>query len=320
MIKDICWYDEQWNPVTGSTGLFPTSYGKSYCNRFKGDVRLNLSSKDVLKVTDNLFVIEKPFPSGTPNHYIDCPAGDKPTFHKSRLSLITEKYKTGRNLLVCGMAELFDDNIPDVWIKTVLETCVANPQHNYIFLTTNINRLIHTSQIFSDLFTDNMWFGLSPTESMFANIHMVDNQINAWTSKSHLFLFFEHAGKWSKQFLNYIDGNSIKKISWIIAGMDKYNFDYELYEHLLEISRCYGFPFYVDNASGFSKEKPKAFERHVYSEGRKKLRVAKCGQCKGEFEKKLMHTIGSYVKRGEGYKVVGWLCEECYEKFKKQFE
>lgn len=323
-INDNNWYDEMWNPITGSTGSWPTSYGKEYCNRFKGDVRANMSSKNILRVSDNLFILEKPFPSDVPNHYIDCPVGDKPTFHKSRLNLISEKYKTGRNLLVCGMAELFDNEVPLAWIESVFKACAKNPQHNYIFLTTNYERLNYVINTYKDLINTNMWFGISLIEELFYQQEKISDFIIQWKSKANIFLYFGEALNCHALFLKNLGSVAVNKLSWIIANFSN-EVKFEIFNYLKIITKACKIPLYISNGCGefggvLPCEVPNEFSRHIISEGRKKLRVAKCGQCKCEFEKQSMYTIGSYMKRGEGYKVVGWLCDECYEKFKRQFE
>lgn len=40
------------------------------------------------------------------------------------------------------MADLFGEWVPDEWIREVFEACKAAPQHRYLFLTKNPNRLI----------------------------------------------------------------------------------------------------------------------------------------------------------------------------------
>ncbi len=324
-INDDNWYDEMWNPITGSTFSWPTSYGKEYCNRFKGDVRANMNSKNILRVSDDLFILDKPFPSDVPNHYIDCPVGDKPTFHRNRLSLISEKYKTGRNLLVCGMAELFDEAIPLAWIEVVLKTCKYNPQHNYIFLTTNYEKLEYVANTYTDLVSENMWFGISITEELFYQQEKISDFISRWKSKANIFLYFGEALNCHAEFLKDLGTRAVSKLSWIVAHFS-YDIKFDIYNYLVSITKTRKFPLYISVGYGgklfenFPHETPKEFSRHIISDGRKKLRVAKCGHCKREFEKQSMHTLGSYMKRGEGYKVVGWLCDMCYEKFKNQFE
>lgn len=306
-IKDGNWYDEMWNPMTGSISTWPFRYSKEYCNRFKGDIRFNLSSDRIKKLDDEHFILEKPFEITSDKHYLDCPAGTYPTFHEYRLNQITEKYITGRNLLVCAMGELFAEDTPSDWIYQILSIASKNPQHNYIFTSSN-ESYIYILGSFAHLLTDSMWFGIKPKENLSCLSMYKGNQ----------FLFLEDINKAS---VNALDSMCISKsISWILAIPGKETTDYEIYK-LINFSKEKSIPLYIDGDwDGMPHDLPENFKRHTVSPKRKNLTWAKCGGCKGEFEKKQMHTIGSYVKRGEGYKVIGYLCDECYEKFRKQFQ
>ena len=321
MIADNNWYDEMWMPITGSTGAWPNSFGQNYCNRFKGDARFNMTSQHILMVNKNLFILEKPFPSSSRNHFIDSPVGDKLTFHKYRMSTITERYKTGRTLYTNPCSEMFDDNIPDTWIKTVFEACVNNPQHNYVFVTTNVGRLVEFQKTYPDLITENMWFGISINESIYKHLPAFERNIRSFNGPAHLFLYFDVPSLWNGAFLESLLFDVADKFSWVLVNF-KWGYSKEIYSQFDNFTKEFKIPLYIERSdvATFRRETPKEFSRVVYAAGRKKIRVAKCGGCKGEYEKKSMHTIGSYVKRGDGYKVVGWLCDKCYEEFKKQFE
>lgn len=305
-IKDKYWYDEMWNPMTGSISTWPYRYSKEYCNRFKGDIRYNLSSDLIIKVDDEHFVLKKPYAVTADNHYIDCPAGTYPTFHEYRLNQITDKYITGRNLLVCAMGELFAEDTPSDWIYQILSIASQNPQHNYIFNSSNRNYL-NLLQNYTELITDRMWFGVSPTEAFKCKI----------IARGNLFLFIDTIDKLNVSLLEEIKNTDC--FSWIFAIPRAETTDYELYK-LINFAKENSIPLFVDKEGLCPRELPESFKEHTVSPKRKNLTWAKCGGCKGEFEKKQMHTIGSYVKRGEGYKVMGYLCEECYADFRKQFE
>lgn len=306
-IKNNYWYDEMWNPMTGSISTWPFRYSKEYCNRFKGDIRFNLSSDLIKRVDDEHFILKKPYPVSVEKHYIDCPAGTYPTFHEYRLNQIAEKYITGRNLLVCAMGELFAEDTPADWIYQILSIASKNPQHNYIFVSSN-ESYFNLLSAFDNFINDSMWFGIKPKE----NLNCIE------IAKGNQFLFLENINKSSVIVLDSI--NNLNCVSWILAIPGKETTDYEIYK-LINFSKEKQIPIYIDGDwGGISHDLPESFKRHTVSPKRKNLTWAKCGGCKDEFEKKQMHTIGSYVKRGEGYKVIGYLCNECYKKFRKQFE
>lgn len=91
-----------------------------------------------------------------------------PTLHKYRLD--EYKDKKGRNIFVCSMSDLFGKLIPDDWKIEVLEACARAPQHNYIFLTKNPEHypILPTEKFpkaSEELYTDNMWLGVTYTGS-----------------------------------------------------------------------------------------------------------------------------------------------------------
>ena len=80
-----------------------------------------------------------------------------PTFHHYRLDDYISK--KGRNIFVCSMADLFGSWVPDIWIEEVFKACEKAPQHNYLFLTKNVERYCK----YGVPMTDNMWYGTSIT-------------------------------------------------------------------------------------------------------------------------------------------------------------
>jgi len=80
-----------------------------------------------------------------------------PTFHHYRLDDYISK--KGRSIFVCSMADLFGSWVPDIWIEEVFKACEKAPQHNYLFLTKNVERYCK----YGVPMTDNMWYGTSIT-------------------------------------------------------------------------------------------------------------------------------------------------------------
>ena len=314
LIKNNNWYDEMWNPMTGSISTWSNSYAKEYCNRFKGDVRLNMSSKLIEKVDDEHFILNEPFPSSADKHYIDCPLGTLPTFHTYRLNKPAEKFKTGRNIYVCGMGELFSDDIPMEWLHTIIHHCGKNSQHNYIFITSDIKGMYKaiSNQYFHQI---NMWFGTVIRDNLTNDSVEFVRFLN--DKMIHSFIKIESINKAAVDIISKFVNCGIE---WIIATPDKNATDKDI-DELIELAKINNIPIFIeDKSSKYPRQLPLALQKHTISVGNKKRWYAKCGNCKGEFQKKEMHTIGSYVKRGEGYKVMGYLCEECFNKLKKQFE
>jgi protein gp37 len=66
-------------------------------------------------------------------------------------------------IFVCSMADLFGDWVPVEWIEQVIGSCVAAPQHTYIFLTKNPDRM---KEFFRDKRVQkNFWLGTSCGEN-----------------------------------------------------------------------------------------------------------------------------------------------------------
>lgn len=149
----IEWCDSTWNPVTGCLHGCEYCYARKIANRFG-------EHKEGKGIVELHWKRDNPYPY---DFY--------PTFHKYRLDEPSKKTK-GVNIFVCSMADLFGDWVPDEWIKEVFESCEKAPQHNYLFLTKNVERYDkaidnyacedRNSQDCIELF-DNFWFGISVT-------------------------------------------------------------------------------------------------------------------------------------------------------------
>lgn len=140
----IDWADWSWNPVTGCLGGCDYCYARRIAERFNG------------------------------------PDGFKPSFHKERLSEPAAVTKPSR-IFVCSMADLFGDWVPYSWINNVLGACLANPQHQYLFLTKNPAR-------YEDLFIYRKWIAPQPNWWLGATF---DTANNASTFRDHLWPLHE---------------------------------------------------------------------------------------------------------------------------------
>lgn len=173
----IDWCDSTWNPVTGCLHGCEYCYARNIAHRFSYEGK-TLDTPAELQRT----WIEDSKGSGAGNHVLRYPVnllspeyllkgvrvpypfGFEPTFHRYKLDE-PQKWKKGRNIFVCSMADLFGDWVPDKWIEEVFEACDRAPQHNYLFLTKNPARyieLINNTDFFVKT-RNNMWFGYSYT-------------------------------------------------------------------------------------------------------------------------------------------------------------
>ena len=173
----IDWADATWNPVTGCLHGCAYCYARKIANRFGGgyefvaDFQMDESGNGMVDA-EGMPIFERlgayPYEASGECHVLENPAdendahvvpnwceenyGEKPknypypwyfdpTFHKYRLNE-PKGWKKPRNIFVCSMADLFGEWVPDEWIREVFEACEAAPQHRYLFLTKNPNRLI----------------------------------------------------------------------------------------------------------------------------------------------------------------------------------
>jgi protein gp37 len=127
--ENISWAMYSWNPVTGCYFLCEYCYAKAKA--------------------ENPF-----FASGFPTQF-------KPTLYPARLSApsrtripAAQKDNPGaRRVFVCSMADLFGDWVPVEWIEQIIETCVAAPDFDFLFLTKNPARYLDFE------FPKNCWLG-----------------------------------------------------------------------------------------------------------------------------------------------------------------
>lgn len=138
-------FESTWNPVTGCLHGCRYCYARSIATRFRGT---------------------KAYPDGF-----------APSLREDRLG-IPKKWKKGRRIFVCSMADLFGDWVPDEWIEKVFDACKAAPQHTYFFLTKNPSRYenLKNKGILPDL--PNFWYGTTVTK------------------KGDPFLWFERFANW----------------------------------------------------------------------------------------------------------------------------
>lgn len=127
----IAYTEGSWNPITGCTKC---SAACAHCYAERMAIRLHAM--------------------GNPS-YVN---GFKVTTHPNLLD-DPKKYKKGKRIFVCTMADLFHEDVPDDFIDKVMDTIRATPQHTYQILTKRSNRM---AEYFSTReIPDNVWLGVT---------------------------------------------------------------------------------------------------------------------------------------------------------------
>lgn len=133
----IEWTDRTWNPVTGCTKVSPgcdRCYAENIARRFAGS---------------------KAFPNGF-----------EVTLHEERLDQPYRWKKPGR-VFVNSMADLFHEDVPDLFITKVFDVMEANPQHTFQVLTKRHARMrafVQQREEQKKEYADKFWD--CPTEAM----------------------------------------------------------------------------------------------------------------------------------------------------------
>lgn len=192
----IDWCDSTWNPVSGCLHNCEYCYAKAIARRFGAG----------LKPMD-LPELDKPV-MGSKGKAEAYPFDFSPTLYKYRLGQ-PKKWREGKKIFVCSVADLFGKWVPDRWIESVFNACKEAPWHTYLFLTKNPMRYIELEKSGLLPHQDNMWLGSSVTKK---------NDMYAWMDKAvktHYFLSVEPI----LEPLGMI-GSEEGKPEWVIVGAE----------------------------------------------------------------------------------------------------
>lgn len=149
----IEWCDATWNPVTGCLNECAYCYARRQVERFRLEPEIK---EPPFPVLDEAVVARHK--SGRGSGKQPYPKGFTPTFHRYRLS-IPQEWEKPKNIFVCSMADLFGDWVPIEWIEEVFEACQRAPQHRYLFLTKNPQRLCDLEYEGKLPENENFWWG-----------------------------------------------------------------------------------------------------------------------------------------------------------------
>lgn len=176
-ISTIEWTEMTWNPVTG---CIKVSQGCKHCYAERMAKRLNAMGAV---------------------RYVD---GFRPTLHDDLID-VPRKWKRPRVIFVNSMSDLFQEDVPDAFIRRVFDTMCDCPQHTFQILTKRSERLRQLSA--SLPWPSNVWMGVSVEDSR------VKNRISDLaTVPAHVrFLSCE-------PLIGALDNLNLDRIHWVIVG------------------------------------------------------------------------------------------------------
>lgn len=130
-ISTIEWTEMTWNPVTG---CLKVSQGCKHC--YAERMAKRLRAMGAVRYSN----------------------GFEPTLHEDLVDL-PKRWKKPRVIFVNSMSDLFQEDVPDDFIRRVFATMRACPQHTFQILTKRSERLKKLGKTL--LWTDNIWMGVS---------------------------------------------------------------------------------------------------------------------------------------------------------------
>lgn len=317
----IEWCDHTWNPITGCRHNCSYCYAKRMTARFAGDVRLNLMAKKDYSTepaadnSENVFILDKPMLNETGNTLV-YPFGFEPTYHKYRMDY-PEKLKMGNNIFVGAMADIFGKWVPGEWIRDVMETCLDNPIHNYLFLTKNPERY---TEVGVPAGLENMWYGTTITCDADADrFNYLPAGCNTFVSIEPL--MGDIVSKHNVMF---------RQVDWIIIGAETGRNKNKIVPELqwikdIVVEADYNsVPVFTKDSlvpivgeENMRREFPKQLQHSEISPKLKAKLFDGCASCKAHLRKSEMITLLARSKRGEQPKQFGFMCRDCFKEFCK---
>ncbi|MDR1688319.1 MAG: phage Gp37/Gp68 family protein [Clostridiales bacterium] len=212
----IEWCDYTWNPVTGCLHNCEYCYARGIARRFGGRsistgnyLDGNQKFEKCCKETKSCRELDAPMAIERQNgkfQFAPFPYVFDPTFYRYRLEQ-PAKMKKPQNIFVCDMADLFGEWVPDEWISEVFKACEAAPQHRYLFLTKNPERLVKLRGKHKLPNLNNFWYGTT-----------INNPDNAYfydrlSSGRNVFLSAE-------PLLKPFDFTELVLTNWMIIGAE----------------------------------------------------------------------------------------------------
>lgn len=228
--SEIEWTEVTWNPVTGCSKI---SSGCQNCYAERMAHRLKAMGSTRYK------------------------NGFEVTLHED---LITspKKWKKPRLIFVNSMSDLFHEQVPDDFIKSIFETMADTQQHIYQILTKRSSRLLELSKNLN--WSDNVWIGVS-----------VENQ--ASISRIHDLVMVPAIVRFvsCEPLLENMPTLPLNDIHWVIVGGESGPNARPIKEwwvkDILQQCKFAGVPFFFKQWGGFhKKENGRTLNNKTYDE------------------------------------------------------
>ena len=306
----IEWCDYTFNVITGCRHDCPYCYARKMALRFKGDTGQNIGKTGAyLRTEDGLYVLENAFKDEN-GSTIMYPFGFEPTFHKYRLDQLNT-IGNGKRIFVGALTDMFGNWVPEGWIGSVMDACLEQPQHMYLFLTKNPGRYKNIPLPEGDHF----WYGTSVTRQM-----EVERIL--------------HLPKGSRQFISIepilekvtIPDDYLKGIGWILIGAEtgirkgKIIPSADWVKDIVLLADEHGIPVFMKDSlitvvgedNMRRKYPPELLLSQEKQKGDPRLYAA-CLLCKKPAEKMQMVTLDAKVGQRSIHKTICMMCRSCFE-------
>ena len=114
-------------------------------------------------------------------------------------------------------------------------------------------------------------------------------------------------------------GSMVRNMEWILVS-EAIGSNKHLLTRIAEIADSLSIPVYFETeGADLPRVLPKAFMRHKLSDKKKASTWANCARCGAELPKAAMYRIGWTKGRGCSSTILGFLCEDCFEKYQANF-
>jgi hypothetical protein len=266
-----------------------------------------------------LYILDKPMKNEDGNILV-YPFGFEPTFHRYRMNNLSN-LKMGNNIFVGAMADVFGEWVPDEWLDEIFAECERRPEHNYLFLTKNVERYTEYGVPAGN---GNLWYGTSITNE--ADI----DRLNYLPEGHKTFVSIEPllADIKAQDYENMFKD----KVDWIIIGaetgrnMGKVVPRFEWIKDIVLMADRAGIPVFMKESLvpiveevRMRREYPTELMRKTISQKLHNKLYDKCNGCQKMLKKSEMTALLTRTARGVPAKQFAYLCEACLKEISKKW-